>query len=300
VVLLEMLSGRQTFAGESVSEVLASVMKDEPDWSSLPATTPPRIKDLLRRCLMKDPKQRLRDIGEARIRIEEQIAGVPESAGVPASATGAATGRRGVPMLAAAIIALAAAAIGISAGLVLRKPAVPPMFQATLTFPDEMRLDEENASIVISPDGRSVAVAASAKDHPQQLWIRRFDSDVSTPIAGTDGATYPFWSPDGRSIGFFANRKLKRVPTNGGTVQTICDAVEARGGSWSEQGMILFSPGPLTGLEIVPASGGTPQSLTTLEKTEKRTACGFSSAANALFLVGAADLSPGRSMSRHQ
>ncbi len=292
-VLFEMLTGRQTFAGETVSETLASVMKDEPDWKSLPASTPSRVRDLLQRCLVKDPKQRLRDIGDARIRLEEELSGAPDATAATTAATPAK--RRGIPVVPAAIVALVAAAIGVGAGRVLRKPAAPPMFQATLTFPDEMRLDEENASVVISPDGRTVAVAASAKDHPQQLWLRRFDSDVSTPIVGTNGATYPFWSPDGRFVGFFADRKLKRVPTNGGTVQTICDAVDARGASWSEKGTILFSPGPLTGLEIVPASGGTPQSLTTLEKNGEthRLPRFLPGGKRALFVVGSADLAPG-------
>ncbi|HXV12974.1 MAG TPA: protein kinase, partial [Candidatus Krumholzibacteria bacterium] len=292
-VLFEMLTGRQAFAGETVSETLASVMKDQPDWDALPASTPARVRDVLRRCLVKDPKQRLRDIGDARIRIEEELSGAPDTASATATTAGAK--RRGIPAAPVAIVALVAAAIGVAAGFVLRKPAVPPMFRATLTFPEEMRLDEENASIVISPDGRTVAVAASAKDHPQQLWLRRFDSDATTPIAGTNGATYPFWSPDGRFVGFFADRKLKRVPTNGGTVQTICDAVDARGGSWSEHGMIIFSPGPLTGLEIVPASGGTPQPLTTLQKNGEthRLPRFLPGGKRVLFMVGSADLSPG-------
>ncbi len=292
-VLFEMLTGRQTFAGETVSETLASVMKDEPDWNSLPASTPARVRDLLRRCLVKDPKQRLRDIGDARIRLEEELSGAPDA--TTHGATEASAKRR-IPLVPVAIVALVAAGLGVAVGFVLRKPATPPMFQATITFPDEMRLDEENASVSISPDGRFVVLAASAKDHPQQLWVRPFDSEVSTPIAGTNGATYPFWSPDGRFVGFFADHKLRRVPATGGTVQTICDAIEGRGACWSEHGMIVLSPGPLEGLEIVPASGGTPQSLTTLEKTGEthRLPRFLPGGKRLLFVVGAADDSPGR------
>ena len=294
-VFLEMLTGQQAFAGETVSETLASVMKDQPDWNSLPASTPARVRDLLQRCLVKDPKQRLRDIGDARIRIEEELSGVPD-AGVASTVRAMPAQRRGIPVIPVAIVALVAAAIGAATGFVLRKPEAPPMFQATLTFPDEMRLDEDNASVAVSPDGRVVVVAASAKDHPQQLWVRPFESEVATPITGTNGATYPFWSPDGRFVGFFSDHKLKRVPATGGTVQTICDAIEGRGASWSEHGMIVLSPGPLEGLEIVPASGGTPQSLTTLERTGEthRLPRFLPGGKRVLFLVGSADDSPGQ------
>ena len=293
-VLFEMLTGRQAFVGETVSETLASVMKDEPDWSALPASTSARMRDLLRRCLTKDPKQRLRDIGDARIRIQEELSGVPELTS-SAAANATPVQRRTVTVLPIALAALVAAVIGAGAGYWMRKPAAPPLFQATLTFPGEMRLDEENASVVLSPDGRVVCVAASAKAHPRQLWLRSFDSDVSTPIAGTNGATYPFWSPDGRFIGFFSDRKLKRVPATGGTVQTICDAIDGRGASWSEHGMIVFSPGPLDGLRIVPAAGGTPQSLTTLGKTGEthRLPRFLPGGERLLFLIGTQDDAPG-------
>jgi serine/threonine protein kinase/Tol biopolymer transport system component len=294
-VLFEMLTGRQAFAGETVSETLASVMKDEPDWKLLPASTPARVRDLLRRCLVKDPKQRLRDIGDARIRIEEEITGAPDASSITTTTSGAPSSRRSM-LVPVVIVALVAAAVGLAGGFLLRKTPTPPMFRATLLFPDEMRLDEQNASVAISPDGRTVVLAASGKEQPLQLWVRRLDSDVTTPIAGTNGATYPFWSPDGRFIAFFADRKLKRVPANGGTVQTLCDAVDARGGSWSADGRIIFSPGPLTGLEIVAASGGTPQSLTALSKTGEthRLPRFLPDGKRALFVIGASDLSRGK------
>jgi len=266
-VLFEMLSGRQPFEGETVSETLASVMKDEPDWSALPASTPPRVRDLLRRCLVKDPRQRLRDIGDARIRLDEELSGAPEETVAPGTATATIPSRRGVPLRRVVLVTLVTAAIGLAVGYGLRAPAIPPMFRATLTFPDGMALDRENASMAIAPDGRMVAFSAAAKGEPQRIWLRRLDSADATPLEGTDGATYPFWSPDGRSIGFFADRKLKRIPASGGVVQTLCDAVDGRGASWSRDGRIVFAPGPLDGLHIVPAGGGVPQAITTLDKT---------------------------------
>jgi len=265
-VLFEMLSGRQPFEGETVSETLASVMKDEPDWSALPASTPARVRDLLRRCLVKDPRQRLRDIGDARIRLDEELSGAPET-GAPGAAAATLPRRRSMPVLPVALVTLVAAAIGLAAGYRLRAPETAPMFRAALTFPEGMVLDREDASVAIAPDGRTVALAATAKGERQRIWLRRLDRTQVTALEGTDGATYPFWSPDGRSIGFFADRKLKRIPASGGVVQTLCDALDGRGASWSRDGMIAFSPGPLDGLHIVPAGGGVPQAITTLEKT---------------------------------
>jgi Tol biopolymer transport system component/predicted Ser/Thr protein kinase len=284
-VLFEMLSGRQAFVGETVSETLASVMKDEPDWSTLPGSTPPRVRDLLRRCLAKDPRHRLRDIGDARIRIEEEIAGAPDATDV---GTVAAAKARAFPKRVLSLVAAAAAASGLLGGYLLHRPASPPLFRARLTFPDGMRLDEENASVAISPDGRVLALAAAAKGQDQQLWLRRLDSDETSPVAGTAGATYPFWSPDGRYLAFFADHKLKRVPATGGTVQTICNAVEARGGSWSKNGVIAFSPGPLAGLLIVSASGGTPREVTTLERSGRthRLPCFLPDGKHLLFVAG--------------
>jgi Tol biopolymer transport system component len=292
-VLMEMLTGRQTFAGETVSETLASVMKDEPDWSALPPSTSARVRELLLRCLVKDPKQRLRDIGEARLRIQEEMSGVPQAPGAAAESTGAS--RRRTPVLPVALIALVAAAVGAGAGYRLRAPDEPAMLRATLTFPDGMTLDGDNLGLALSPDGRTVAMAAAAKGEPQRIWLRRLDQIDATRIEGTDGASYPFWSPDGRSLGFFADRKLKRVPVAGGVVQSICDAVDARGGSWGRGGMMVFSPGPLAGLNIVPAEGGVPEPITTLDSAgaTHRLPCFLPDGKRVLFIVGTTSAGPG-------
>jgi eukaryotic-like serine/threonine-protein kinase len=287
-VLFEMLTGRQAFVGETVSETLAAVMKDNPDWNALPGSTPARVRDLLQRCLVKDPKQRLRDIGDARIRIEEEMSGVPEMSNAAAASSATATRRRGIPVLAVVLATLVAIAAGLAVGYKMHAPKQPPMFSATLTFPDGMTLDNDDVAFALSPDGRAVAIAAAAKGEPQRLWLRRFDSADATRLEGTDGASYPFWSPDGRTIGFFADRKLKRMPATGGVVQTICDAVDGRGATWGRGGTIVFSPGPLDGLNVVPADGGTPEAITTLDSvgTSHRLPCFLPDGKRVLFIVG--------------
>ncbi len=269
VVLFEMLTGQQTFSGETVSETLASVLKDEPDWTALPSGLPPALLDLLQRCLLKDPKQRLRDIGEARIALDRTMRG-SDSGPVPAAADseGAvrAPSRQRFGRLVA--VALPLAFVGALAGWLLRPVPRAPLFQVDLELPG-MQLDLSNASLALSPDGRTLAIAASGQGRDLQIWTRRLDEATTTPLDGTEGGTYPFWSPDGRSIGFFAGGKLKRVGVNGGVVQTVCDAPEARGGAWGPDGTIVFAPGALEGLHAVSVSGGPTRAVTTLgEKGE--------------------------------
>jgi len=138
--------------------------------------------------------------------------------------------------------------------------------RSSLVIPSGTTLDTDNASISLSPDGTTLVYAGNERGGAGGLFVRPLDSLTAQPLAGTAGATYPFWSPDGRQIGFFADRKLKRIPSTGGAVQTVCDAEDGRGASWGADGTIVFSPRPRAGLSAVPASGGTPTTLTTPEE----------------------------------
>ena len=259
VVLFEMLTGQRLFIGETASETLASVIKDAPDLNRLPSGTPTQVHHLLERCLTRDPKQRLRDIGEARISLDEAI-NHPDK-----PALGKATPSPRF-FVGATLTAVLLGAGGLAAGYLLHRSTPAPLLRASLDLPEGAQLDLQNASVVLSPDGRTLAFVAGLPGRPGQIWTRRLDQISASALPGTDEASSPFWSPDSRFIGFFANRKLKKVPVSGGAVQSICDAVDARGGTWNKAGMIVFSPESRGALFSVSSAGGVPVPVTTLPK----------------------------------
>lgn len=269
VVLYEMLSGRRLFDGETVSHVLAGVLKDTPDFSALPAATPPRIVELVQRCLRKKPRERLQSIGDARLALEEALAD-PHlgEAAAPVPAVGAPAGHRSpLPWLLAAAGGLAALAF---AGLWLGGTKAPPAraIHAALVAPPETGFGD---TFALSPDGRRVVFyAVDQKTRSGALWIRELDAGVATRLASTDGGQMAFWSPDGAQIAFFAEGKLKRIDLRGGPAQTICDAPTPRGGSWGPDGRIVFAATFRDGLSIVSLAGAggageAPKALTTLD-----------------------------------
>ena len=206
-VLYEMLSGKKPFDGETVTDILAAVVRGEPDWSLLPVGTPASMRRLLERCLKKDPKQRLQAIGEARSAMGDD----PPEGG------------------------------------------------------------EFGTSLALAPDGPRLVFVATANGK-QMLWLRPLDSLQAQPISGTEDADFPFWSPDGKSVGFFANGKLKRIDFNTGSVQVLCDVSAgnaARGGSWGSGGTILFAPDVTAPLMKITATGGTPSPATAFDASRQ-------------------------------
>jgi serine/threonine protein kinase len=270
VVLFEMLTGAMLYRGETASDSMAAVITREPDWSALPAGTPPHIRRLLERCLRKDPKLRLRDIGEARILLDE-----PGEPAVATPTVAAKPRRQGLPWAMAGAMALAAAG---AIGTVWLKPK--PVELSTARFPlilPEGQSDPGSPATpeaAPSPDGRYIAFVARDKV-TTNLWLRPLGSLSARKLDHTEGATIPFWSPDGQFIGFFADDKLKRIAVAGGSLQTLSDAKRTvfaaassgDGGTWSREGVIVFAPGG-TGLMRVPASGGSATPATSLEKGE--------------------------------
>ena len=258
VVLYEMLTGKQLFSGETMQDTLAAVLQREPDWQALPPAIPAKVRDLLRRCLDRNARQRLRDAGEARILIEGVLSGAATAE--PVAAPGSKSRERMAWAVAAAAIAVAL--VGWGAFVYLRPaPVAAPEMRTEIVTPSTT----DPVSFALSPDGRQIAFVASG-DGPQRLWLRRLDATSAQPLAGTEGASYPFWSPDSRSVGFFAGNKLRRIDIGGGSPQTLADATAGRGGAWSPDGTILFPRNAVSPLFRIPASGGEPVAVTKLDK----------------------------------
>jgi Tol biopolymer transport system component len=260
VVLYEMLAGRRLFEGETVSHVLASVLKDEPTWDGLPPGVPPRVLDLLKRCLRKKPQSRLQAIGDARIVLEEVLAD-PHAPGVAERPTPAATQaagpawRRALPWGVAAL----AAAAAVASVLVMRRPAPAKGVVRFQILSPESLTDVDTPKI--SPDGRVIAFDATDEKGVTQIWIRTLDDLEPHPLAGTDGSTRPFWSPDSRYLGFIAGGKLKKVPIAGGPPQTLADTPTGSDGSWGTSDVILFDGQTSDPIRGVAATGGAPQDV---------------------------------------
>jgi serine/threonine protein kinase len=252
-VLFEMLTVRRAFDGESITEILAAVLTAEPDWNRLPAETPEGVRRLLRRCLQKEQKFRLHDIADARIEIDEAL-NAPEVHVRPSAPRRPSR----ILWLAVAVVALVAA---VTIGWIIRpRPARPSEMRFEVATPPAADL----TSIAISPDGTKIVFAASS-DAGQRLWLRSLDSVSAQPLAGTDDGFFPFWSPDSRSIGFFANGRLMRIDIDSGLLRTLADAPNPWGGAWNRDGAILFAPnqtGPIFRLSL---AGGKPEPLTRIE-----------------------------------
>jgi serine/threonine protein kinase len=264
VVLYEMLTGKRLFVGASTSDVLAGVLKTEPDWNALPAATPPAIRTLLRRCLTRDVRRRLQAMGEARIALEDDLAD-PGGMG-DADLSGRSTRERVAWTVAATALVLTVASVFTAVYVRQRQqtPIAAPPVQVEITTPPT----HDPFSFAISPDGRRLAFAGRSGEVEQRLWIRSLDAPVAQPLPGTEGAHHPFWSPDSHSIGFFAEGKLKRIDLGGAAPLVLsgnsaCGC--AFGGTWNVNGVIVFG-GLESPLYRVSASGGEPVAITKVER----------------------------------
>jgi Tol biopolymer transport system component len=264
VVLYEMLTGQRLFTGETISDTLASVLKTDPNWSALPAEVPLRLRRLLRECLNKDPKRRLQAMGDARVQIEDDLAGTPEEA-VAAVLTGTVPlWRRVLPWASTGALALALMLVLLSPWRNATPASAPLRLSAELGADVTLAVISGDA-MSLSPDGAVLAFVGQkgAAGRPQ-LFVRRLTQLQALPLSGTDDAESPFFSPDGQWIGFFAGGRLKKISVTGGATVTLCNAPNGRGGTWSEDHRtIVFSPNntPGTRLMRVSSDGGTPEQL---------------------------------------
>jgi serine/threonine-protein kinase len=269
-ILYESLTGKRAFLGDTVTESIAAILRGEPDWNSLPADTPQNVRTVLRRCLQKDPRERLHDIADARIEIRESAPSPSELVAVP----------RRLPLVwlaaGAALMLLAGILIGPALMRYIRSAPSPPIITSIIKvepnhwlagMPEWEDLGHPTrTAIAISNDGRFVVYSATEENPGPQtmprLYLRRMDQSEAKPITGTDGGINPFFSPDNRWVGFWADQKLKKVPVEGGVPAVLCDAPFLFGANWGRDNSIVFADGYSTGLSIVSAEGGKPETLT--------------------------------------
>jgi eukaryotic-like serine/threonine-protein kinase len=294
-VLYEMATGRKAFSGSSQASLISSIMQnDPPPISSIQPMTPPALDRVVKTCLAKDPEDRWQNVGDLRSELKWVAQGGSQSG----TAAPVAAGRRhhsSLPWLAALVLAALAFAIG-RVGRVSTPFAV---MRLSISLPAGMILEAANNPLALSPDGRRLALAAEAGDGRKGIWIRPLDRLDVQLLAGTEGATCPFWSPDGRFIGFFADRKLRKVSASGGAVVAICDAPEGRGAAWGPGDVIVFAPKTFGGLFRVPGSGGAPSPVTEVrgEGVTHRFPSFLPDGKHVLFVAGNASLqSPDRAI----
>jgi Tol biopolymer transport system component len=273
-VVYEMLTGRDAFGGLTPSDTLAAILERDADLQALPAAAPLGIAQLLKRCFEKDPRRRLRDIGEARIEIEDAMrvlaARTDDVVPVPAKSTAAtesslwpAARTSRVAWLVAAVATLAVVGLSISTVRYLRETLAPSR--------PEMRVDinppaqSQPLEFALSPNGQQIVFVSSA-DGRWRLWLRALNKVDAHAMTGTDGARYPFWSADSRSIGYFAAGKLFRIDVAGGSPQYLADAPSGTGGTWNADDTILFAPTvDERPLMQIAAKGGKPEEVTRLD-----------------------------------
>ena len=268
-VVYEMLIGRRAFQGEETSDVLAAVLRQDLDWSVLPAA-PNRLRRLLVRCLDRDPHTRLRDIGEARVEIDKTLAGVgddgaaPQSTGTAAQFTPASTPTLPWAVAAALVVVAAVMAFGWWRATRPAERALRPLVRLDVDLGADVSLGSvAGANQIISPDGTRIVYVSHSR-----LFTRRLDQPNATELAGTQGALAPFFSPDGQWIAFFAASKLQKISVDGGSPTILCDAPLGRGGTWDKDGNIIAALSGVTGLSRVPSAGGPPTPVTDLRNGE--------------------------------
>jgi Tol biopolymer transport system component/tRNA A-37 threonylcarbamoyl transferase component Bud32 len=254
VVLYELLTGKRLFQGDDVTDTLAAVLRHEPDWEQVPA----KVRRLLRRCLAKDPAKRLRDIGD----VWELLDEVPQAT---------APSRSWLGWGAWGVAGMLAIALGfVSYRHVREEP--PHVLKMSILPPDKATFKPDSLPAV-SPDGRRLAFVATL-DGKDQLWVRDLDSLAARALTGTDGASYPFWSPDSRTIAFFADGRLKKIEVAGGPALSLCDAAAGRGGTWSNNDVIVFGVAGGGALRVS-AAGGSPAPVTILDQVSGETSHRF-------------------------
>jgi len=258
-VLYEMATGKKAFDGKSQASLIGSILKDNPPpASSIAPMTPPALDRLIATCLSKDPEDRLQTAHDVKLQLQWVGEGGSQ-AGLPAPVAARRKNREKLAWTLAAAAALAALVLAV--GFVRRAPRVSPPIFAAIPPPEKTFVE----SIALSPDGRTLAFTAGKAGAQPGLWIRTLGSPAAQPVSGAEEASFPFWSPDSRFIGYFTQGSLKKIDPSGGPALTVCDAARGVGGTWNRDGTIVFGPTPTSPLFRVPAAGGKPEPVTRLD-----------------------------------
>ncbi|MFH2052688.1 MAG: protein kinase [bacterium] len=273
VILFEMLTGRRLFEGATATDTLAAVLRKEPEWEDLPADVPPLLAQVCRRCLEKDPQQRLRDIGEVRIALDGGASTILDLSSQRLSPLPGGPFRKGVPGWAwgvMAVLALALGGVGFLGltGRIGPAPAPDPLVRATVTMADGVQLGLNPAApgpVKVSPDGRMLAFTGVDSLGQVAIHLRGLGDTLPRQVSSTLGAAYPFWSADSRSVAFFSgDGNLKRLDVAGGPITTICKAENGKGGDWNRFDEVIFAPSHVAAIHLVSATGGEPRPVTRL------------------------------------
>jgi eukaryotic-like serine/threonine-protein kinase len=263
-VLFEMATGRKAFESKSQASLIAAILDSTPPPISTLRPAPRALDHIVERCLAKDPEERWLTAHDLVIELK-WLAQEVSAFGIPRAVRGAKVNKRGL-RIGTIIFLLVALLLGIYPR---HQSGSPASMRFSIPPPEKTAY---GGSVAISPDGTRLAFVAASSDGKKLLWARPFASVTAQPLPGTEGASYPFWSPDSRFIGFFASGKLKRIDIVGGLPQTLGDAPDGRGGTWNREGVIVFAPSPGEGLRRIFAAGGQSASLTNLDASRQETA----------------------------
>jgi Tol biopolymer transport system component len=272
-VIYEMVTGRRAFEGKSQASLIAAILDhDPPPMTALQPLSPPALDRVVRTCLAKDPDERWQSAHD----VMAELRWTAESASQAGIAAPAVAHRRSRERLAWVLAALSLVAALATAILSRRAGtlAYPRLVRAYVPAPAGMSFaftGDEAGPVQVSSDGSRLAFVAADREGQQRLWTRAVDTEAAQPLAGTEGATFPFWSADGRSLGFFAGGKLKRVDLSGGLPLALCDAGAGRGGTWNRQGIIVFAPAARSPLFQIPDAGGEARPVTTVDPARHTT-----------------------------
>jgi len=270
LILYEMLTGKRAFTGDTPADTMIAILQKEPqDLSESNPALPPAMVQIVQHCLEKNPSERFQSMHDVAFYLTTlsstsatgitNVARAPEKTRILPS----------LPWLIAAFSLLLAAFFAYN--YYVRRTESQPRIQALITPPQDYSFEPfSDLGIAVSPDGTQLAFAATSKDGKKLLWVRPFNTGEAKALPGTDGASFPFWSPDSRFIAFFADGKLKKISTSGSPPQIICDAPSGRGGSWGPDDTILLAPEVLAEIHRVSATGGTPVPVTKNKQGESR------------------------------